>query len=273
MRASDRICDVVIDGSVPAAARDLAPQRRERLLSIVETRRAARLEDLVGALRVSQATVRRDLDELARSGRLRRVHGGAVAVDARPSEQHFEAKVAEAAAEKERIAARAIELLSPGDVVYLDSGSTVLAAARLLRGWGRLTVVTNSLPAAAELAGQGPRLIVIGGELRATSQALVGPLTRLLLDRVHVNRALMGTFALSLEEGMTTTDPTEAYTKELVLARAREVILLADSRKVGTRSLVHAGRLADIDILVTDAGIDDRSLRSLERRGIRVIKV
>jgi len=133
-------------------------------------------------------------------------------------------------------------------------------------------VVTNSLPAATELAGNGPRLIVVGGELRATSQALVGPLTRLLLDTVHVDRALMGTFALSLEEGLMTTDPAEAYTKELVLGRAREVILLADSRKVGSRSFVRAGRLEAVDLLVTDDRIDERTVRSLERRGVKVIK-
>ncbi|MCU0483324.1 MAG: DeoR/GlpR family DNA-binding transcription regulator [Chloroflexi bacterium] len=262
----------MIDPAGSPPGRDLAPQRRERLSLIVESRRAVRLEELSAALGVSVATVRRDLDELARSGRLHRVHGGAVAVDRRPGEPHFEVKATEAVAEKERIAARAIELLAPDDAVYLDSGSTVLAVARLLRGWSRLTVVTNSLPAASELAGQGPRLIVIGGEVRATSRALVGPLTRLVLDRIHVDRALMGTFALSLEEGLTTTDPTEAFTKELVLARAGEVILLADSRKMGTRSLVHAGRLGDIDVLVTDDGIDDRLVRGLERRGVKVIK-
>jgi DeoR family fructose operon transcriptional repressor len=82
----------------------------------------------------------------------------------------------------------------------------------------------------------------------------------------------MGTFALSLEEGLTTTDPAEAYTKELVIGRAREVILLADSRKVGTRSFVHAGRLDQVDVLVTDTGIDERTARVLERRGIKVIR-
>ena len=254
------------------AVRDLAPQRRQRIRSIVDSRRAARLEELSAALGVSQATVRRDLDELAAEGKVRRVHGGAVAMDERPSERHFDVKAVEAAEEKERIAARAIELLSPDDTVYLDSGSTVLAAARLLRGWDRLTVVTNSLPAATELAGRGPRLILVGGEVRATSQALVGPLTHLLLDTLHVDRALIGTFALSLEEGLTTTDPAEAYTKELVIERAREVIVLADSRKVGTRSFVRAGRLEAIDILVTDNGIDERVVRSLERRGVKVIK-
>ena len=146
------------------------------------------------------------------------------------------------------------------------------SGARLLHGWDHLTVVTNSLPVANELLGRGPRLILVGGELRERSQAVVGPLTRRLLEDLHVDRALMGTFALSLEDGMTTTDPGEAFTKELVLGRAREVILLADSGKVGTRSLVQAGRLDAVDILVTDDGIDERAARAIARLGIKVIK-
>jgi DeoR family fructose operon transcriptional repressor len=254
-----------------APAHDLAAHRRQRLGLIVDSRRAVRLDELSAALGVSQATVRRDLDALASSGRLRRVHGGAVTVDERLDEPQFDAKAASAAPEKARIAARAVELLEQDDTVYLDSGSTVLAAARLLHGWSRLTVVTNSLPAAAELVGRGPRLIVIGGELRTTSRALVGPLTRLVLEDLHVDRALMGTFALSLEDGLTTTDPSEGYTKQLVLRRAREVILLADSGKIGTRSFAGAGRLDEVHVLVTDTGIDDRTVRTLNRRGIRVI--
>jgi DeoR/GlpR family transcriptional regulator of sugar metabolism len=262
---------VLHDDDPPAPAHDLAARRRQRLGLIVDSRRAARLEELSAALGVSQATVRRDLDTLAATGRLRRVHGGAVAIDERLDEPHFDAKAATAADEKLRIAARAVELLAPDDTVYLDSGSTVLAVARLLHGWARLTVVTNSLPAANELAGRGPRLIVIGGELRATSRALVGSLTRLLLETLHMDRALMGTFALSLDDGMTTTDPSEAYTKQLVMSHAREVILLADSRKMGTRTFVGAGAIDEIDVLVTDTGLDERMARTLKRRGIRVI--
>jgi DeoR family fructose operon transcriptional repressor len=254
------------------AARDLAPQRRQRILSIVESRRAARLEELSLALAVSQATVRRDLDELEAEGRVRRVHGGVVAVDQRPGEPHFEVKAAEAAEEKERIAARAVAMLASDDTVYLDSGSTVLAAARLLRGWDRLTVVTNSLPVIVELAGRGPRLIVVGGEFRATSQALVGPLSQFLLQNIHVNRAFIGSYAVSLEDGLTTTDPAEAFTKKLALERTTQVVLLADGRKMGGRSFVHAGGLESVDVLVTDTGIDERIVRSLERRGITVIK-
>lgn len=257
--------------SDPLVVGDLAALRRQRLSLIVEARRAVRLEELSTALGVSQATVRRDLDELATEGRLRRVHGGAVAIDERAGEPHFETKAATAAAEKLRIAQRAVELLAPDDTVYLDSGSTVLAAARLLHGWSRLTVVTNSLPVANELMGRGPRLIVVGGEVRSTSQALVGPLTRLILDTLHVDRALMGTYALSLEDGLMTTDPSEAYTKELVMTRAREVIVLADAGKLATRSLVRAGRLDDVDVLITDARVDAATLRALKRHRVRVI--
>jgi DeoR family fructose operon transcriptional repressor len=258
------------DGAV-ASPPDLAALRRERLGSMVASRRVVRLEELSSALGVSQSTIRRDLDELEMAGRLRRVHGGAIAADTRLDEPHFDDKATAAADEKLRIARRAVELLGPEDTVYLDSGSTVLAAARLLAGWNRLTVVTNSLPAANELVGRGPRLIVIGGELRATSRAIVGPLTRLLLDDLNVDRALMGTFAFSLEDGLATTDPSEAFTKQLVMRRAREVILLADSQKMGTRSFVNAGGIDDVDILVTDTGIDDRTLRLLKRRGVRVV--
>ena len=254
-----------------APTRDLAPQRRQRILDIVSGRRAARLEDLSLALGVSTATVRRDLDELAAQGLLRRVHGGAVATE-RSSEPHFEVKVAEAAEEKERIAARAVSLLAPDETIYLDSGSTTLAVARLLRGWDRLTVVTNSLPIANELGGQGPRLILIGGEYRPTSQAFVGPLSRHLLEHVHVSKALVGTYALSLEDGLSTTDASEAFTKALALDRATEVIGLADSRKLGTTSFAHAGRLDQVDVLVTDAQINDHVARDLQQRGITVIK-
>ncbi len=263
---------IVHDDDESAPGHDLAARRRQRLGLIVDSRGAARLEELSAALGVSQATVRRDLNALAAAGRLRRVHGGAVAIDQRLDEPHFDAKAAAAATEKQQIAERAVELLSPDETVYLDSGSTVLALARLLHGWNQLTVVTNSLPVATELVGRGPRLIVIGGELRATSRAFVGPLTRLLLDDLHLDRAVMGTFALSLDDGLTTTDPSEAYTKQLVISRAGEVILLADSTKLGTRSFVRAGRVEDVDVLVTDAGIDERTARTLARRGVRVIK-
>jgi DeoR family fructose operon transcriptional repressor len=256
-----------------SAAADFAPQRRDRLSRIIRTRHAVRVDELRAELGVSPATIRRDLDELATAGELRRVHGGAVAIDRGVIEPVFDAKAGEAGAEKRRIAKAALPLIQPGDTVYLDSGSTVLELARLLEGRTDLTIVTNSLPVVVELVGRGPRVIVLGGELRPLSRAMVGPLTRHLLAELYVDRAFVGTLGLSLDVGLTTTDPSEAFTKDLVLERAREVILLADSRKLGTRSFAHAGRLEQIHLLVTDDAADHRTVRALERRGIRVVVV
>jgi DeoR family fructose operon transcriptional repressor len=248
-----------------------APERRERLRDIVRTRRAVRVEDLRAELGVSTATIRRDLDELAEAGQVRRVHGGAVSVDIHPIEARFEAKASEHASEKRRIAARAAELVKAGARVYLDAGSTCLELARLLGSRTDLTVVTNSLPAIVELAGRGPRLIVIGGELRPLSQALVGPLTVPVLEQLYVDQAFVGTFGLSLDAGMTTTDPAEAFTKEQVLARSREVVLLVDSSKLGTRSFAHAGRLDQTDIVITDAELDHEAATIFANAGVRVL--
>jgi DeoR family transcriptional regulator, fructose operon transcriptional repressor len=255
----------------PEVGHDLAVRRRQRLATIVESRGSARLDELSAALGVSQATVRRDLNELVSVGRMRRVHGGVVAVDQRLDEPHFDVKAAANAPAKVRIAEAAVAILSPDDTLYLDSGSTVLALARLLHGWTRLTVVTNSLPVAVELVGRGPRLIIAGGELRAESRAIVGPLSRLLLDELRVDRAVMGTFALDLADGLSTTDPAEAYTKRLVMQHAREVILVADSTKLGTHSFAFAGHLREVDVLVTDTPPDDRASRLLVRAGVRVV--
>jgi DeoR family fructose operon transcriptional repressor len=237
--------------------RELAAERLDRLRGILREVPVVRVDDLCEALAVSPATVRRDLEELERMGEARRVHGGAVSVgEKRYEEPFFDDKAAIAKSEKQRIARKALELIAPRDTIYLDGGSTALELARLLRDYGgAITIVTNSLRAATELAGSGPQLILIGGELRRLSQTMVGPLTRLMLEAMHIDKAFMGTIGLSLEAGLTTTDAGEAYTKELVMQRASEVVLLADSNKVGMVTFAQAGKLSDVDVLVTDAAL------------------
>jgi DeoR family transcriptional regulator, fructose operon transcriptional repressor len=253
-------------------SKDLAPQRLDSLRDLIRQSGAIRLDDLCRQLKVSPATVRRDLDQLERAGAIRRVHGGAVSVESRLDEPLFDDKTSRASREKQRIAEAALEFVENGETIYLDGGSTVLALARLLRERTNLTVVTNSLRAASELAGRGPRLIVIGGELRRLSQTLVGPLTRLTLHELHLDKAFMGTIGVAVKEGMTTTDPGEAYTKELVMGQARQVILLADSSKAGKVSFSRAGRLEEIDVLITDAHVEKTFAKELTQRNIKLIK-
>ncbi len=254
-----------------AKLRDLAPKRLEELRGILGQDRVVRVEELTGQLGVSAATIRRDLGELEKLGEVRRVYGGAVSTGGRLDEPLFDDATSVAAGEKRRIAEAAAKLVAANDTIYLDGGSTVLELARMLKDRSNITIVTNSLRAAVELAGRGPRLILVGGELRRLAQTTVGPLTRFMIQELHVDKAFMGTIGLSLEEGLTTTDPTEAYTKDLIMEHAREVILLADSSKAHKISFTRAGRLEKVHMLITDDRIDRKFCKELTKRGTEVV--
>lgn len=255
------------------SSKDLAPARQARLRDFVRQSGSARVDEICRQLGISPATVRRDLQELEGRGQLRRVHGGAVSVESRLEEPLFDDKAALAAREKRRIAEHALSLIKAGDTVYLDGGSTVLELARLLAERTDITVVTNSLRAAAELSGRGPRLLLLGGELRRLSQTVVGPLTAALLEQLHFNLAFMGTMGLTIKEGLTTSDPAEAFTKRMAMQRAQRVILLADSGKVGQVAFAQAGRLTDLHMLITDKGVKPELVRNLRKHGSHVVTV
>jgi DeoR/GlpR family transcriptional regulator of sugar metabolism len=253
--------------------KDLAHKRHGNLRELIRGSGVIRVDEICRRLGISPATARRDLDELEVAGVIRRVHGGAVSVESRLEEPMFDDKASIAAREKHRIAEAALQFVENGDTIYLDGGSTVLEFARLLRERANITVVTNSLRAAHELAGRGPRLILIGGELRRLSQTMVGPLTRFALQELHVDKAFMGTIGLTLKEGLTTTDPSEAFTKEFVMSRARQVILLADSGKAGKVSFARAGRLENVHVFITDKQLDKNFAKELTKTGIKLVKV
>jgi DeoR family fructose operon transcriptional repressor len=252
---------------------DLAPQRHARLREIVRQHRVVRIGQLSRELGVSIATVRRDLDELDGQGSVRRVHGGAVSVESRLEEPLFDDKASIAAREKRRIAEAALKYIQPNETIFLDGGSTVLELARLVRERSDITIVTNSLRAAVELAARGPGLIFIGGEVRRLSQVVVGPLTRLILEHLHFDKAFLGTIGICVAEGLTTTDPDEAYTKEFAMLRARQVFLLADSSKAGKISFARAGRLQDLHVFITDKKLETRFAKQIEKLGIEVVQV
>lgn len=250
-----------------------APERLDRLRAALREQHIVRVDELCRRLGASPATVRRDLAHLEKLGEIQRVHGGAIGVASQLAEPLFDAKTNLARPEKQRIARAALTYVQAGTTIYLDGGSTVLELARLLRDHTNLTVVTNSLRAALELAGRGPRLIVLGGELRRLSQTLVGPLTEPVLRELHLDVAFMGSMGMSAEEGLTTSDPNEAFTKKRVLAQARQVVVLVDSSKEGKVAFAEAGRWEDVDVVITDQKISRGFARALSERKVRLIKV
>jgi len=255
------------------ASTALAAERQQRIHACVRDVRVIRVEKLASLLDVSAATIRRDLEEMEQRGRLRRVHGGAVATESNLDEPLFDDKADLSPAEKEAIAAAALTLIHRRDTVYLDGGSTVLALAGKLQDFTQLTVVTNSLRIAHLFSGSGPRMLLVGGECRRLSQTLVGPLSRPVLDAVHVDIAFLGTIGLSVADGLTTTDPDEAMTKELAIAHARRVVLLADAAKFGKSSFVRFAAAGDLDVLITNRTAPASQLAGFRKAHVNVITV
>jgi len=252
---------------------ELAAGRRAKIRDILRRQTVARVDELSEELGVSAATIRRDLADLAAHGQIRRVHGGAVGVPGSLDELVFEDKAGILAPEKQQIAQQAATFIKPGDSIFLDGGSTVLGLARGLADMRSVTVLTNSLRVVMALSRGGPRIIMTGGEFRPLSQTLVGSMTGGMIERFHVDRAFMGTIGLTDAEGLTTTDPREAYTKEQVIRQARQVILLADSTKIGKVSFARFGSPDDVDVLVTDKGGPRAELRKLRKRKMRIVCV
>lgn len=248
----------------------LSPEREQLILQALGAG-TCRIEQLSSELGVSEATVRRDLVSLEEQGKVRRVHGGAIIAQFPKAEPIFTEKASINPGEKNLIAEAALELIHDSDTIYLDGGSTVQSLAKMLARRKNLTVITNSLMAAAELMESGHRLILVGGEFRAISRTLIGPLTTHIIGALHIDKAFMGTIGFSPDYGISTTDPNEAYTKELIIKRSSMVIVLADSSKIGVSSFAVSGNISDIDILVTDSGISQKTIEKLKKNKIEVI--
>jgi DeoR family fructose operon transcriptional repressor len=250
--------------------KSLATERQDAEHSIIRDMRVVRVEDLCERIHASPATVRRDLTDLENRGLIRRVHGGAVSVESQLDEPLFDDKTSISVKEKRSIAEAAAALINDGDTIFLDGGSTLLELTRLLKSRQDLTVVTNSLRAAVELSGLGPNLIMTGGHLRRRSQTMVGGLSQTVLNELYVDKAFMGTIGITVEEGLTTTNGDEAFTKKLAMSRAKEVILLADSSKIGKVAFANTGQVTEIDRLITDKHAPTKFADKMKDKGITV---
>lgn len=248
----------------------------ERLTLIAERARLAGRVDvaaLAAELDVTTETIRRDLTALERQGMLRRVHGGAIPIERIAVEPGLAAREAARRAEKERIAKAALAEVPAEGAVLLDAGSTTIRLAELMPSDRELTVVTNSLPIAAILAARGNiALMLIGGRVRGRTLAAVDTWALRSLADVYVDVAFIGTNGLSVDRGLTTPDQAEAAVKAAMVAAARRAIVLTDHSKVGNDCFARFATLADIDLLVTDEGLDADVASEIESAGPRVVR-
>lgn len=247
-------------------------RKYERFSAILEqlaSDGSASVEDLSERLGVSGATIRRDLTQLADQRLLTRTHGGAV-VQAVSYELPVRYRTG-SSEEKHRIGQAAAELVPDGGVVGITGGTTTTEAARVLASRQNLTVVTNALNIAAELAVRPSlSLIVTGGMARSASFELVGPVAEQTLSGYHLDVALLGVDGIEAAAGCTTHDDTEARTNAVLLKRSKKAVVLADSTKLGRVAFATICPLSAVHTLITDKNADPAELSRLESAGLDI---
>jgi DeoR/GlpR family transcriptional regulator of sugar metabolism len=230
----------------------LARHRQSLILQAVRSDGSARVSDLTQRLGVSDMTIRRDLEVLARDGLVEKVHGGAV-LPGTPAghETGFEAKLVIERPEKNAIARAAARLVRPGTAIAIAAGTTTFALAQCLLDVPGLTIVTNSLRVTNAFHGTAEEVVLTGG-VRTASDALVGPIADLTIRSLHFDLLFLGCYGFDAEAGLTTSNLAEAETNRTFIRGARRVVLLADHSKWGLVSLSSFARLSEVDVLVTD---------------------
>lgn len=252
----------------------MAPKgRREKILQALAKNEEVTISDLSRFFGVSEVSIRRDLVELESQGLLKRVYGGAISTAKVIHEQSFKEKINRNLEEKKRIAALAVKMIQRGDRIFLDSGTTTVQIARMIKNPQDLTVVTTSLPIAVELGiYSGINLTLTGGIYNPIYQSLVGPLTVENLAQFHVNKAFMGIDGLSISNGLTTISTLEAEISRAILQITEELIVVADHSKIDKVGFVHIAPIGRIHTLITDKHPDTLSFtETLQQRGIKVI--
>jgi DeoR/GlpR family transcriptional regulator of sugar metabolism len=251
-----------------------ARERHDHIARIVEEHGRARVADLAVRFRVSTVTIRKDLLALETGGRLVRTHGGAIAIDRSHSELAFDVRDRLQPDEKARIGAAAAELVQDGESIVMDASTTALYVARQLkkrRGWTQLTVITNGIRLASELAGHpGIIVLMLGGRVRWEALSVVGQLGDGLFSRINVQKAFLGAAGFTVESGLADATDEEAQIKRSMVAAAREVIAIVDHTKWERAAFATFCPTDQISIVLTDEAAPADMVRALADRGVDV---
>lgn len=252
----------------------LIEERRQHVLAQIQKDGRVLVAELSDALGISRITIRKDLDNLEGRGLVQRTHGGALAPQVTTlMDLTLKEKQLRRLKEKQRIAEAAAKLVHDGQCILLDSGTTTTAVAQSLRRFNRLTVITNAVNIASELASTEFEVILIGGALRKNSFSLVGPLAEEMLSEIHADILFLGVDGFDSTVGLTTPNVLESRVNRAMVKASRRVVAVCDSTKFNRRSLALIVPPSAIHTVITDNQISEQDVETLHSSGIEVIRV
>lgn len=247
-------------------------QRRQEILNLIREDGHAKVQKLSQIFKVSEVTIRQDLEALEELGFIQREYGGAFLKDVGSFAKTGTLFNQSRLEEKQEIARKAVALIREGDSIILDSGSTTTELAKLMTGFRDLTVITNALNIAFIL-GENPgiNLIVSGGEFKAPTLSLTGDMAAGTFKGIHVGKCFLATAGISPDMQLTYPSLSDLVVKSAMIRAADKVYLLADSSKLGVSSFASLGRISLIDTLITDSKLPAEKAEELREMRIDIL--
>lgn len=237
----------------------LPTHRRDKILALLQEDGSAKVLDLARLFKVTEVTIRQDLEKLEKDGLILREHGGAYLKDIKHQVQSFSLMHQDHLDKKELIATKCLEFIESGDTIILDSGSTTTEVAKKLKGMKSLTVITNALNIALMLGAEpGIEVIVTGGEFKPPTLSLTGQKAADFFKGLNVQKLFLATAGISLKSGLTYPSISDLVVKKAMIEAAETRYLVADSTKIGKTALASLGALSLIDYIITDPGIEEK---------------
>ena len=250
----------------------LANQRREKILDVIREDGTATVKMLSKMFRVTEVTIRQDLEKLEKEGIVAREHGGAYLKNVATHVRNFTVMNQDNLDKKSKIGIKAASLIQDGDTIILDSGSTTTEIAKNIGEFSNLTVITNALNIAAILGGvPGINVIVTGGEFKAPTLSLTGQKAADFFDGIYVDKLFLATAGISLKSGLTYPSISDIVVKKAMIDSAEEVYLVADSTKIGKSAFASLGALSLIDHVITDSDIKEKDKQIFRENEIEFI--
>jgi DeoR/GlpR family transcriptional regulator of sugar metabolism len=247
--------------------------RREKILDLLREDGSAKVVDLARIFKVTEVTIRQDLEKLEKDNLVIREHGGAYLKDIEKQVQTFAVAHHDMHADKkEKIAAKCLEFIQSGDTIILDSGSTVTEIAKKLKGFRNLTVITNALNIAMMLGTEpGIEVVMTGGEFKPPTLSLTGQKAADFFKGINVSKLFLATAGISLKSGLTYPSISDIVVKKAMIEAAETTYLVADSSKIGKSAFASLGALSLINYIITDDGIEDKDRQLFEENEIELI--
>ncbi len=251
-----------------------AEERKSRIVELINENEKATVTELCTLFDVSRATIRNDLNELDEKGLIKRTHGGAISTQSVSFEMNYVEREVRFQSEKESIARQAVKYIREGDCIGLDAGSTTYELAKLLSGFSKLKIVTYDLNIAAYLDTNTEHTVILaGGEIRKHFHYLTGEAALRTLQDLYCDVLFLAGNGVDAQKGLTTPNLDTARIKRCLIANSRHKILLADHSKINNISFTKYADVSEIDVFITDAGADQKSLEAFEKRDVEVIAV